>query len=100
MMVDEYAQFIGYPDGPSLIADLPNFGLPGATDLVSVVLADGNIPQASLTGLLVDGIGVAGQGRLDLLDAGTFEVLDSVIPPEPTTFALLGLGGLFLRRRK
>jgi hypothetical protein len=103
MNADDYAAAIGYPDGASLIADLPSFGLPGATDLFAVTLADGNIPQASLAGLMVDGITMGdGEGRLDMVDAGTFAVLDSVnvVVPEPMTIALLGLGGLFLRRRK
>jgi len=41
--------------------------------------------------------------QIDLLDADAETVLDSVtlvVIPEPMTIALLGLGGLFLRRRK
>ena len=43
-----------------------------------------------------------GDVLLQLIDFNTFAVLDSLVihQPEPMTIALLGLGGLFLRRRK
>ena len=78
----------------------------GIVDLGAATLADGSATPAPLTGLLIDGIVVSGTcGWLDLVDAGTFEVIDSAqtlvpcIPAEPTTIALLGLGTLLLRRR-
>ena len=47
--------------------------------------------------------GVAGDVLIQLLDFDTSAVIDSITihqTPEPMTIALLGLGGLFLRRRK
>jgi hypothetical protein len=35
-----------------------------------------------------------------MAQTGTMYVDDVVLTPEPMTLALLGLGGLFLRRRK
>lgn len=62
-------------------------------------------PPAPLTGTLVDGIvfHCDGQGNvvISLFD-GDGNLLDSVViqqTPEPITLALLGLGGLFIRRK-
>jgi hypothetical protein len=99
--LEEYALAIGYPDGAALLADFEAFGLTGIVDLGAATLADGSATPAPLTGLLIDGITMAGEGgRIDLLD-DALGVMDSVtVVPEPMTIALLGLGGLFLRRRK
>ena len=78
-----------------------------AVDAGWAILDDGTIPQAPLQGVLVDDIilhcEAIGDVELTLLTNDFATVLDSVIihqVPEPITFALLGLGGLFLRRRK
>jgi hypothetical protein len=99
--LEAYAAAIGYPDGPSLLADFDSFGLSGIVDLSAATLADGSATPAPLTGVLVDGITMTGEGgRLDLVD-DALSTIDSVtVIPEPMTIALLGLGGLFLRRRK
>ena len=99
--LEDYAVAIGYADGPALLADFEAFGLTGIVDLSAATLADGSATPAPLTGLLIDGITMAGTGgRIDLLD-DALATMDSVtVIPEPMTIALLGLGGLFLRRRK
>ena len=48
---------------------------------------------------LVDGAGVAYMWLYESPDGSTINLLDTVYVPEPMTLVLLGLGGLFLRRR-
>jgi hypothetical protein len=77
---------------------------PDLADLSLVTLADGAIPPAPLQGTLVENIGltVTGPVLLTLVSDDFMTVFDTkyVAAPEPLSIALLGLGGLFLRRRK
>jgi len=64
-------------------------------------------PKASLTGLLVQNIIMhcegAGSVTLQITDADVNPMGDAVVitqTPEPITIGLLGLGAMFLRRRK
>jgi len=94
---------------PGTIADLKEFfGYDGVVDIIEMDVKDISdpidpIPQGKvIDGLLFHCIG-EGDVILTLLDGLDFSVLDSLTIhqiPEPITFALLGLGGLFLRRRK
>jgi hypothetical protein len=84
-----------------------------------IVFADGAVPPAPLNGKLIDGIvfhcDAIGDAKLTLVNVGGYEdeegnwvyiftemdtmIIHQIIP-EPMTLGLLGLGGLFLRRRK
>lgn len=87
---------------------LAAFGYPGVTELVQMEIKHEDPSQSPPDGLVANNvIFTCTVENLDavitLLDSGTFAVMDSVVIhqiPEPITFALLGLGGLFLRRRK
>lgn len=70
----------------------------------------GDSTGATLNGVAIDGITFACNGTVPSVvqlwatpDFANFELADSITisqVPEPMTMALLGLGGLFLRRRK
>lgn len=70
-------------------------------DLSFITLADGAIPPAALEGVLVKDILLTWTGtvKLSLVSDDFALTYDTKEVPEPLTIVLLGLGGLFLRRR-
>jgi len=65
-----------------------------------IELFDGTVTPPPVTGRLATYPVVGGAGNVYLLSDTLDKVLSSVYVPEPVTLVLLGLGGLFLRRRK
>ena len=87
---------------------LAGMGYPGVTSIIWADFGDGAIPPKPLgPGKVVDEVDFhctgLGEATIWLIDASSFERYDSQVIhqiPEPITMVLLGLGGLFLRRRK
>jgi hypothetical protein len=85
---------------------LPDLGFPGVVAMFDVGVVDASEPFTTPDGLVINGLIFKcldeGDVVLTLTDAD-LGVLDAVTIhqiPEPLTLGLLGLGGLFLRRRR
>ena len=111
MELEEFAEGAGMTPEDLLAALGTAYGYHGATDLSYMNFADTTPmggPYDPLSGKLVDDIifhceGGIGDVTLTLTDGEFAQVFDTQIIhqiPEPATIALLGLGGLFLRRRR
>lgn len=76
---------------------------PSLADISLMTFVDGAIPAASVQGILVDNIAFNRTGPIMLTlvsdDFSTVFDCKTVTAPEPMTMAMLGLGGLLLRRR-
>lgn len=96
------------PDpGPIIDQFCDILGVCGIVDIIDITVQDISEPFTDPDGLVIDGLQFHcaddGDVTLILWNAETFEIMDTVVihqVPEPMTFALLGLGGLFLRRRR
>jgi len=93
------------PDEADLIAALTDMGFTDITHVLGIDILDTSEPFTQPNGKVIDGLVFHCDGvgivTLTLLDVDLNTADTQILQlPEPITFALLGLGGLFLRRRK
>ena len=80
----------------------PGFNDGGSTEIWFAEYFDGTAPPGTpppVTGVLTT-FDVSGTVEVYLMDPELSGVMSAAVIPEPITLSLLGLGGLFLRRRK
>lgn len=98
------------PTDPAIFDELkpilPDLGFPGVVAMFDYQVVDASEPYTTPDGLVIDGLIFKCLGDGDVvvtLADSDLAVLDAVTIhqiPEPLTLGLLGLGGLFLRRRR
>ena len=91
---------------PDYIAALADLGYPGVVDIIEADILDAVEPFTKPTDLVANGLifTCLGEGDVVLtlmdLETNVFDAVTIHQIPEPLTLGLLGLGGLFLRRRR